>query len=879
MKLADLVTWVTTTIELLGASAHDRERVAHLGRLYATLTSSGEAHEAHAKEWHALARKCAALIGQQAPPVPEPGSDSIPVLDSGLRISRALEGRARMTGSPDGESHTAGDSRSEARTKRERARKKRERAREKRRRSSLDSSGGPSKAAKKPRRAEKKAEPQYEISPSVREALDAIRDGRRLLFVTGRAGTGKSTFITILKSELASKNIVVLAPTGIAALNAGGQTIHSFFQFPPKLLTREDIVRHKDAVEVLEEIDILVIDEVSMVRADLLDAVDESLRLHRESREPFGGVQVVLVGDLFQLPPVVPRGDDARILAERYRSFQFFGAHALLGTEMLPIELTHVYRQADEAFVSLLGDLRLRRNVDAACEELNRHCAGRVPDGPHLLLVPRNDAADRENGRRIEELTGKPVTYTASFEGQFRERADDRLPAPLELTLKPHAQVMFTKNDPERRWVNGTTGVVTKLTKATIEVRLQNGVVHDVEPGRWENIRYEFDRELDRIVPEVVGAYEQFPLMLAWAVTIHKAQGLTLDRVHVDFGRGAFAEGQAYVALSRCRKLADLSLARPLRPYDVKASAEVAQFYAALAASREVGVVGDGLSGGIESRDEGDVTPTFAREAESLHGTGTPAAGPFAGMESAEEHAVKTGVTETPAEAITIVSWTAGLASPPETAAAFADQNASIAVLAGSAADSGITTAFRDRGYGHITSGGGAIPVTIASRRPHEPLQIETLLGEAIDGFAAIRIDGLTILGSSFPRGEAKQRPWDALLKFAAQSIELPVLLIGDLKTGLHHVDETGATLLYADRFARLIELGWIDLWRAQHGDATEWSWLSPRNRGFRIDHAFASPAQAARVTRCDYSHEERERGMSDHSMVIVEIGNDRQGP
>ncbi|MEO6260079.1 MAG: DUF413 domain-containing protein, partial [Thermoanaerobaculia bacterium] len=222
------------------------------------------------------------------------------------------------------------------------------------------------------------------------------------------------------------------------------------------------------------------------------------------------------------------------------------------------------------------------RNVAAACAELNRQCAKRLPDGPHLVLAPKNDAADRENARRLAQLPGRSRTYTATLEGNFRARSDDRLPAPHELTLKPQAQVMFTKNDPERRWVNGTTGTVLRLTKSSVEVELENGAVHEVEPERWENIRYQYDASEDRIIAEVAGAYEQFPLMPAWAVTIHKAQGLTLARVHVDFGSGAFAEGQAYVALSRCRRLQDLSLARPLRAGDIKASAEIAEFYAGM---------------------------------------------------------------------------------------------------------------------------------------------------------------------------------------------------------------------------------------------------------------------------------------------------------
>jgi len=559
MNFSELVSWVRGALKDLDSGEVNPDRVGHVRRLHSTLSKNG-AQPSHWKDWHALACKCAELIGQPAPPIPD-----VKVSHSSPKVPRGREESVRGEG-------------------RLRGRK-----------------GG---AKKKAKRAKMPKGGQYEISPPFRQALEAIAAGTQVLFVTGRAGTGKSTFIRILRDELAGKNIVVVAPTGIAALNAGGQTIHSFFHFPPTMLDPAEITRD-DEPEVFEKIDILVIDEVSMVRADLLDAVDASLRSNRKSKEPFGGVQVVLVGDLFQLPPVPPRGDDALVLRNRYRSLQFFGANCLRGLNMISIELTHVYRQSDQAFIALLGDLRTGRNVAAACAELNRQCAHRLPDGPHLVLAPKNDAADRENARRLEQLPGRSRTYTATLEGNFRARSDDRLPAPHELTLKPQAQVMFTKNDAERRWVNGTTGRVLRLTKSSVEVELENGAVYEVEPERWENIRYQYDSNEDRIIAEVAGAYEQFPLMPAWAVTIHKAQGLTLARVHVDFGSGAFAEGQAYVALSRCRRLQDLSLARPLRAADVKASVEIAEFYSGIGMTMPLLV-------------DGAAVPATAQEEEGL---------------------------------------------------------------------------------------------------------------------------------------------------------------------------------------------------------------------------------------------------------------------
>ncbi|HXI11094.1 MAG TPA: AAA family ATPase [Thermoanaerobaculia bacterium] len=773
MTFPELVAWVETALQKLEAARLHRTRVAHLARMHSTLTSSGAARAEHWKEWDKIARKCARILGQ-----PAPDSSDLEELppDTTLTVPSKRPIKSKPT-----------------------------------------RWGRHERATRKPsRRAQLPPAERYEISPPFREALDAIAGGKELLFVTGRAGTGKSTFIQMLRNELPKKNIVVLAPTGIAALNAGGQTIHSFFRFPPKVIDPAELTKHDDP-ELFEKIDILVVDEVSMVRADLLDAVETALRINRNSTRPFGGAQVLLVGDLFQLPPVPPRGDDALSLRNRYDSLQFFGANCLRGVAMTRLELSHVYRQADQTFISLLGNLRVGRDIATTCAELNRHCAGRSPTGPHLVLVPRNDAADRENMKRIEELPGRATTYSAVTEGIFREQAD-RLPAPPELTLKPQTQVMFTKNDPERRWVNGSMGIVTRVTKTTIHVELENGSGYDVEPEKWENIRYEYDRKEDRIVQEVIGSYQQFPLMPAWAVTIHKAQGLTLSRVHVDFGSGAFAEGQAYVALSRCRRMSDLSLARPLRTYDVKASAEVANFYA---------------SYGKEAQP--DLLP--------------------------------------PGETATIVSWDIGQSgSASQLVATLVRKHADVCVLSNAPESEELDSALHNAGFIHLTRSVGPLPVLIASRESHESIDVTELLGEQIDGFAAVRIFSITLLGVSFPQGELKTRPWDAMLQLAARSMMEPLMIAGDFQTGGHFADEKGATLICADRFTKLSEIGWIDLWRSSHSDAREWSWINRRGNGFRIDHAFASPVLAERVVRCDYSHDERTQGLADHSMQIIEF-------
>ena len=426
--------------------------------------------------------------------------------------------------------------------------------------------------AKKPKR-----EP-VEINPQLQAAFDAVAQGRQIIFVTGGAGTGKSTFIRELQARFETKNTVVLAPTGIAALTAGGQTIHSFCRLPLRPVLPEDI-RDAEDRELIEAIELMIIDEISMVRADMLDGVDMFLRRNRKSTAPFGGVQIVLVGDLFQLPPVVTSRDEETI-AQRYPTPHFFAAHALRGLKFFPVELEIVYRQRDASFAELLASLRDGSGTHDAVRVLNERCTGRTLTGRYLTLMPTRRAAAEENEARLAELTTKPSVYEARRLGTFETVDDERLPAPLQLALKPGAQVMFLRNDPERRWVNGTLGIVKSVEKGRVVVRLDDGATYEVEPVEWQDIRYTLDEETREIVDEVVGTYEQLPLMPAWAVTIHKAQGLTLDKVLVDLGRGAFAEGQVYVALSRCQTLDGLSLRRPLRPHEIRVSRPAHEFYA-----------------------------------------------------------------------------------------------------------------------------------------------------------------------------------------------------------------------------------------------------------------------------------------------------------
>lgn len=526
MTLDDLIGWIDDAMHRLPEARPARGRVKHIRRLYATLDSKGLDWSLRA-DWHSLAVKIAALMDVAAPP--EPSQPSAKVRQRRRWVSSEKPRAAKVS-----------------------------------RRSSRP-------------RAKKEDRTPLEMSPKLRAAFDAVESKRPIVFVTGGAGTGKSTFIRELRARFPTRQSIVLAPTGVAALNAGGQTIHSFCRLPLRVVLPEDARTAKDG-KVVAALDLLIVDEVSMVRADILDGIDAFLRLNRESRLPFGGVQVVLVGDLFQLPPVVtPR--DAPMIAELYPSPHFFSAHCLRGLKFFPVELDIVYRQRDAAFANLLANIRDGEDAAGALRQLNEHCVGRRLRGQHLILVPTRQAAAEENEARLSALPGNPRTYMALREGSFASAPDDRLPAPAELTLKTGAQVMFIRNDPERRWVNGTLAAVTSLADDGVGVRLEDGTTLEVDPIEWQDIEYAFDDEKKAIVEEVAGTYTQFPLMPAWAVTIHKAQGLTLASVMVDLHRGAFAEGQVYVALSRCQTMDGLSLRRPVRPFEVRCSEAAREFY------------------------------------------------------------------------------------------------------------------------------------------------------------------------------------------------------------------------------------------------------------------------------------------------------------
>lgn len=406
------------------------------------------------------------------------------------------------------------------------------------------------------------------VTPEFEAALDFVRTCDGHLFVTGRAGTGKSTLLRQLREELATDS-VVLAPTGLASVNVGGQTIHSFFGLPPRLVQAGDIKRSRYG-RVMRQLKTIIIDEVSMVRSDMMWAIDQSLRLNRgRPREPFGGVRLLLFGDLHQLPPVIRDPEEAAHLEDTYGGPFFFNISSLqegVGTQLL--ELSQVFRQTDGDLVAVLDRIRDANIEEADLDRLNERVfpIRTLSEGlSYVILTPTNEAANRINRAYLEALPGAARTFDAGMSGEFNPRAQ---PTDAELVLKEGARVIMLRNDSDRRWVNGTVATVAKLSDQRIWIDV-DGKEHEIEPVAWENRRYAFDQEKGQVVESVAGTFKQFPLRLAWAMTIHKSQGLTLDKVYIDFGRGTFAHGQAYVALSRCRSLDGLALARPLTIRDV----------------------------------------------------------------------------------------------------------------------------------------------------------------------------------------------------------------------------------------------------------------------------------------------------------------------
>jgi ATP-dependent DNA helicase PIF1 len=411
-------------------------------------------------------------------------------------------------------------------------------------------------------------------------AFRRIAEGAPLVMALGGAGTGKTTFLHELRRRRERRQ-VFLAPTGVAALQLGGQTIHSFFGVPPRILNPDEVRPHRRTRKLIGKLERLVIDEVSMLRCDLLDAIDRCLRLARGRPDPFGGVQVVLVGDFLQLPPVVPQAEREVLARFGYAGPYAFDAKVLGEMQISRVPFALVHRQTEASFVDQLASIRRGERVAETIAAINAACCRahrreRLP----VVLAPTNARVDAYNARGLSAIGAPERVYAGETKGEF-DLAKDRLPVPERLVLKVGARVMAVRNDPARRFVNGSVGVVMRLDGDCAGVAFDGGDEVEVERTSWERIRYAWNEAERRIEAKVVGSYAQLPLVHAWAATVHKAQGLTLDDVRIDFDAGAFAPGQAYVALSRARSRDGLSLARPLRPSDVRVDRRVAAFMAA----------------------------------------------------------------------------------------------------------------------------------------------------------------------------------------------------------------------------------------------------------------------------------------------------------
>ena len=412
-----------------------------------------------------------------------------------------------------------------------------------------------------------------------KQAFELVKHTNQSFFLTGRAGTGKTTFLKNIQ-ELTDKQFIVVAPTGIAAIVAGGVTIHSFFGLDLNVQGPRDHGKNftEEKIEAVRACDTIIIDEVSMVRCDIVDAIDRTLRIITKSSLPFGGKQVVFSGDMFQLPPVLRSGAETDAMLEYYGTDIpfFFKAHVFENMTLPTIEFVKVYRQDEQLFLNILNNIRHGVYSAQDIKELNSRCI--VPEDttePIISLTPFKETAQRINDQRLADISEKEFIFEGKIDGKFGKKGKDgnlkeeNLPAPMNLILKVGAQVMFTRNDPSHRWVNGTLGTVVELNEKEIKVKVGNNI-NDVGCVVWESYEYEFDKKEKKLNKEIVGSFTQFPLKLAWAITIHKSQGLTFNKMILDLSRGTFAAGQLYVALSRVRSLDGLYLTRPVKYTDIK---------------------------------------------------------------------------------------------------------------------------------------------------------------------------------------------------------------------------------------------------------------------------------------------------------------------
>ena len=425
-------------------------------------------------------------------------------------------------------------------------------------------------------------------NPEFMQAWNLIRHTHRSVFLTGKAGTGKSTFLQYICKHTKKKHIV-LAPTGIAAMNVGGVTLHSFFQIPTRPIPPDDtdyslskikkkLKLSKEKIKIIKAVELIIIDEISMVRSDIIDFVDRVLRSYSDNKkEPFGGKQLLLVGDIFQLEPVIT-ADTRNILSHYYSNFFFFNAKVYDSVDLVSIELKKIYRQQDDRFIKILDRIRMNQATTDDLKIVNtQYCEYDTInyDNFTITLASRRDIVDNINTRNLEVLPGDEFTFKGKIDGDFPEKL---LPTDRDLILKKNAQIIFIKNDKDKRWVNGTIAKVHKITPESLMIKLENGDIHTLSPEIWRNIKYTFNEEKKQIEEEILGEFTQFPVKAAWALTIHKSQGLTFSNVILDLGDGAFSSGQTYVALSRCTSLEGITLKSKLSKRDIIVNPTIANF-------------------------------------------------------------------------------------------------------------------------------------------------------------------------------------------------------------------------------------------------------------------------------------------------------------
>lgn len=411
------------------------------------------------------------------------------------------------------------------------------------------------------------------------QAFELVAKTNTSLFITGKAGTGKTTFIRWITKEI-KKNFIILAPTGIAAVNVGGQTMHSFFGFPLQAIgPATSFIFPSDKLMLLKEVDTIIVDEVSMVRSDMVDGMDRYLRIALETNMPFGGKQIVFVGDMFQLPPVVKQGTaDADMLRDLYGNGLpfFYKAHVLKRMNLPKIEFQKVYRQSDPEFLEILNKMRIGEVKREDLYILNNHIGkGEDVNDYSVILTSYNSMAEKMNEERLATIEGEEFCYKAEITNKFR---NGDAPVPELLKLKVEAQVIFCRNNPSQGYMNGTIAKVTYLSDDTITVKREDGQVIDVQKVSWDNVQSVYNKETHKMESCLAGSFVQYPLKLAWAITIHKSQGMTFDRMHLDLSMGTFQAGQAYVAISRMRSLDGLTLSHPIRPHHVSQNQEVRVF-------------------------------------------------------------------------------------------------------------------------------------------------------------------------------------------------------------------------------------------------------------------------------------------------------------